>query len=563
MVVILVLFFAVTAAVAVVWTKVSYEKYDSGIGEVLEESYYLNLEKTNKRPFDIDGSDFKAVYRYQDTVRLIDYPNGYRVDLPGDWEFDFSLSKFVVTAQSKDGKYRIDFSRECSPYDDVDSYLEYYNNRFVSSADFQAVNRIEEIEDTTRRIGDYNVRLISVHRTPYEGSDITLNYYTYAYFKDPNGGRDYGRIMIRSTEYDAGKIDQILGSFAMTERRGIASYRVETVPVLPDWNQETARLYEDLRQRDDVMWGAYTALLLEGDKMKDSITELEEKVEFTFPLVMGYMYLSQEPPIKGMQDAYEHGKKVELTLQIAADYHSVWAENPNFQVLDGQLDDTIRNIAHQIAEFGHPVLLRLNNEMNTDWTSYSGVVTMCDPEIYRQVHSRVSRIFEEEGARNVIWIFNPQYGNYPPDGWNNYLRYYSGNDQIQMLGVTGYNTGNYYNDVTGETWNSFQDIYDGCQELYIEDFSEVPWIITEFASSSYGGNKANWIRNMFADIKNYPNIKAAVWFSEGDRDYREGKEGIIARPYYMDENEDTIAAFRDGFNGIVPKKRLPEAEGAQ
>lgn len=85
-------------------------------------------------------------------------------------------------------------------------------------------------------------------------------------------------------------------------------------------------------------------------------------------------------------------------------------------------------------------------------------------------------------------------------------------------------------------------------------------MITEFSCSSYGGNKPNWIRNMFADIKQYKNIKAAVWFSFGDWDFREGRESIVARPYFMDETEETVQAFRDGFDGKVPSSRLPEEE---
>ena len=118
-----------------------------------------------------------------------------------------------------------------------------------------------------------------------------------------------------------------------------------------------------------------------------------------------------------------------------------------------------------------------------------------------------------------------------------------------MIGVTGYNTGTYYKDVTGEEWRSFTEIYDEVQRTYEPFFSEYPWIITEFASSSVGGNKPLWITNMFKNLHRYPNIKAAVWFSAPDMDMRPGYEGKISRPYMLDETEDTLEAFRRGIGG--------------
>ncbi|MBQ3226805.1 MAG: endoglucanase, partial [Clostridia bacterium] len=186
------------------------------------------------------------------------------------------------------------------------------------------------------------------------------------------------------------------------------------------------------------------------------------------------------------------------------------------------------------------------NEMNTDWTNYSGIINLSDPEIYIGCWQRVYEIFAEEGVDNAIWVFNPNDRNYPPCNWNNYLAYYPGDRYVQMIGVTGYNTGTYFKDVTGEDWRSFTQIYDEVNEAYLPFFSEFPWMITEFASSSIGGNKPMWITNMFENLDRYPNIKAAVWFSAPDMDMRPGYEGKISRPYMLDETPETLAAFGKG-----------------
>ena len=58
-------------------------------------------------------------------------------------------------------------------------------------------------------------------------------------------------------------------------------------------------------------------------------------------------------------------------------------------------------------------------------------------------------------------------------------------------------------------------------------------MITEFACSSHGGNKTQWIINMFNHLHLYPNIKVAIWWNYEDYDAK----GKPARTYRMDTPE--------------------------
>ena len=76
----------------------------------------------------------------------------------------------------------------------------------------------------------------------------------------------------------------------------------------------------------------------------------------------------------------------------------------------------------QIKEFGHPIFFRLNNEMNTDWTSYCGIANMADPYIFANTWERMYKIFQEEGATPyMIWIIAAGSGSNPPGNWCSFL----------------------------------------------------------------------------------------------------------------------------------------------
>ena len=44
-------------------------------------------------------------------------------------------------------------------------------------------------------------------------------------------------------------------------------------------------------------------------------------------------------------------------------------KTPIYDILRGVYDEHFRELARDIRTYGKPVLFRLNNEMNTDWTS--------------------------------------------------------------------------------------------------------------------------------------------------------------------------------------------------
>ena len=45
-----------------------------------------------------------------------------------------------------------------------------------------------------------------------------------------------------------------------------------------------------------------------------------------------------------------------------------------------------------------------------------------------------------------------------------------------------------------------------------------------------------------ANMAKYNNIKIAVWFSAADYD----ENGVAARPYWLDETDETLNAFKQG-----------------
>lgn len=452
---------------------------------------------------------------------------------------DSSLAPAFIRISGDD--LDIKLSREVSPYKDIHGYFNTYLYKYIMDPQYREANGIKLVADGYRSINGIRTRIVSFSRN----TDV----YTHALYI--TGEKEFYSCFIRGgcSGKQADIIKQIISSFRTTEAKGEPSFNLALKPELPEWSEETRDLYNKLVNSKDIKWGIfYPNSLTKGFAR---IEEIEKELGYSFPLTLHYIYLGHEFPAKGMQEAYKQGKTVELTMQV------MWnvipgntdseMRNVNFDVIDGLYDDYLRSFARAAKDFGHPFIFRLNNEMNSTWVRYSGIALLCDPDVFIGVWRHIYDIFQEEGVGNTIWVFNPNDVDFPPMNWNSHISYYPGNKYVQMIGLTGYNTGTYYKELTQENWRRFTQIYDPLNERYSKVYGSFPWMITEFACSSIGGDKEQWIRDMFDNIHKYRNIKAAIWWSYADYDYSKGKENAVAaRRYWLDEKPEYLNAFREG-----------------
>ena len=500
---------------------------------------------TGEMPNNISKHDVKVVYDTPDGQVFCDYANGFSVSLPADMIADISLSPKYIAFESDDAEAVI--SKEWAVGEETPDYLAFYFYRFLLSEEYRAVNHIELVEHTTTdEMESLTVRM----------DDNTGAFDTYTYLNFKTGTRNFFHVMLKYSSENQNATDlpqRVLNSFNYFKPEGIPVYTTDYRPELPDnWSDETRALYEQIAASDSVLWGIFTKNVMENG-IENEIPEIEDKLDYQFEIILAYTGLDGGFPTEFMERCYNEGRIVEMTLQATVSNNlDLYGASPWLELYKRGDDERIREFARAAKAFGKPFLFRLNNEMNSDWVSYGGVTNMLDPDIYIANWRTVYRIFEEEGVNNAIWIFNPNDRDAPPNAWNCQAAYYPGNEYVQMLGVTGYNNGTYYHDLWAENWREFDEIYDKIQTDSGELFGAFPWIITEFSSSSIGGDKAKWIDGMFDNLSRYPNIKAAVWFSYADFDINDGV--TPARPYWLDETDVMIAAFK---NGLVATGKSP------
>lgn len=457
--------------------------------------------------------------------RLTDYANGYSLLVPQGLTVDASMSPVVTSLANDTLRVEIYYDNFTGTPATSQDYM-MYSNKFITNTRDHTL----AAEDNYQENG-FTVHLLEWTRRKLVHVPNDKNYY--ASIELAKNQNEVYTVIIKSTQ-PIDNAREIAASFTLTERRGQPRFALPARQAHTPFNAETKAFYDKFFGiNSPLRWGIFEPA---APQTFEKLDILENQLNYTFPILVRYQSFDENLPILALNSAYEHGRTVELTLQTSR----YFTDNSGimYEILEGKYDEYFQLYAEQLKAFGHPVLFRLNNEMNGDWCWYSAHYYSKDAELYKAMWRHIRTIFDNNNVDNVIWVWNPHDLSFPNFKWNHYLMYYPGDEYVDVIGLTGYNTGTYF---AGEKWREFASIYPQIYAEYNQHFAK-PFMITEFGSNSVGGDKAAWLNRMFAQIGQFPKIKAAIWWNGIDYD----PQGRPGRVYLLDETEETTAAFRQG-----------------
>ncbi len=174
------------------------------------------------------------------------------------------------------------------------------------------------------------------------------------------------------------------------------------------------------------------------------------------------------------------------------------------EVAKGGQDAAIKKWAQEAKAWGHPFLFAPWWEMNGAWYPWGRQPLFV--EAWRRFH----KIVAEQGAANVTWtwLVNSIWSDPESDP----SPYYPGDAYVDWVGLDTYNWGR--NPAQPDRWINPDQTVTPTLGILRNVAPTKPVAIVETASSEYGGNKADWIREMLTDyLPHHPEIGAFLWFN--------------------------------------------------
>ncbi len=197
------------------------------------------------------------------------------------------------------------------------------------------------------------------------------------------------------------------------------------------------------------------------------------------------------------------------------------------EIVNGTEDGYITEFANSIKAYGGKVILRFGHEMNGNWYPWAG-----KPDDYKKAYIRIVEIFRSNNVKNVSFNWSVNSENVPLTSFSQVSKYYPGSSYVDSIGIDGFNWGN----TRGTGWKSFSLIFSN-PTTYLSKTYNKPIIITEFASTENGGNKAEWINLMFKDLNtNLLSVNEIIWFNlNKETDWR------------IESSEQSLSAFGSSY----------------
>lgn len=252
--------------------------------------------------------------------------------------------------------------------------------------------------------------------------------------------------------------------------------------------------------------------------------------------VLRFAALDEEVPLGPLTAIAQSGATPVLTLEPWVPGAGV--DQPDYalrRIAAGDHDAALGRWAAALTEWNRPVLLRFAHEMNSSWYPWSVGVNGNSAEDYVAAWDHVHGVFQDAGAAQVSFVWAP---NVPYPGETAAIEsVFPGSDQVDVLGLDGYNWG----EGDGYRWQSPAELFGPGLHRLRELPGDLPIMITETASAEgprAGSDKADWTAALIDYLVRSERVTGFVWFqAQKERDWR------------LNSSEQAQAAFQDALAG--------------
>ena len=196
-------------------------------------------------------------------------------------------------------------------------------------------------------------------------------------------------------------------------------------------------------------------------------------------------------------------------------------------IAGGAHDAYIASFARGLRDLGVTVFLRPMHEMNGTWYPWGAGVSSNTPDQFVAAWRRMHDIFASEGAGNVRWVWSTN--NFDVSPAHPLEAFYPGDAYVDVLGASGYNWGSAGPQFGGWQWfdQVFRHVYERLRKV-----GPQPIWFAEVGSAPGGGDKAAWVRDMFARAATMDRLQAIVWFNElKELDWRADADPAVAAAF--------------------------------
>lgn len=195
---------------------------------------------------------------------------------------------------------------------------------------------------------------------------------------------------------------------------------------------------------------------------------------------------------------------------------------PLSEIASGSADGVLAGYAKSLASLHSPVAVDFDHEFNGSWNAWG--FKRQSPADFIAAWQHVVTVFRQNGAANVIWVWNPAVFL---SGTSSDLRsWYPGDAYVTWVGLDGYFTG---------PESTFSTVFNPALHV-VREFTHHQVFIVETGANPASG-RVRAIRSLFAGLAETPSVLGFIWF-----DY----DKYVGHDWTINDDAAALSAFRAG-----------------
>jgi hypothetical protein len=287
-----------------------------------------------------------------------------------------------------------------------------------------------------------------------------------------------------------------------------------------------AKLNGNLVPSRGVLFGVY-AKKRDGRTHNQEIRHVERRLHHRFAIDHFYLRFDQSLADPQVKLTIRQGRIPLINWSPESHGIITWSS-----IASGGLDRVINHQARALRRLRKPVMLAFHHEPENDVGRYG------TPAQYRAAFRHIVRRFRAEHARNVRFVIILE--GYTYDGGNGGVRqWYPGRKFVDWAAADAYN---WAPGRAGYSWRSFKSAFKGFYSWGKRH--RKPLMAAEFGTQEKPGDptaKAAWFTNARRTLRNWPRMKAVVYFNSNSK-----------WPWWITTSRSSLRAYR----GLVHDRHL-------
>ena len=234
---------------------------------------------------------------------------------------------------------------------------------------------------------------------------------------------------------------------------------------------------------------------------------------------------------------------------------TLYQKEPQFtlkNIANGKFDLELKKWARDARTFGAPIFIEFGTEVNHwkyPWNGYWNREEKGQAD-FREAYRHIRDVMTQEGATNLIWVYNVNAESQPDVTWNNLTAYYPGDDLCDVVTVSVFGSQKPYESGKGSFMRTLNLVLSNLSAVSI---NKPVLVIFGTDVNNKNLDAETWIKEAFSYLSEETKspVKGLIWWNTA---WKNDNNHLHDSSMKLEDNQYALSVFKKGVSDLNIKE---------